>query len=472
MALRLEQLLDFEGKIQPINFKTNKGLLIWPVVRYPLFRYINDFYSNFESFEVKRKLGVKAIRLLFKVIFQHNGLKFLFLPHLKYLYFGSGVTNIQNTQGKYHNRVSDDLLLLAEKESFILEQYNSFDFKYPRTHEQHAASFFFDVLYVLLIKLGLIRLQAQEVLLIDTIIRKASKTFDKIGDREVVELKKLLSKQLLKAKAQYFLFSKLFYLKKPRIIFVEDASYGTSAFIIKAAKKNGIKVGEIQHGFVGRSHMAYNYSETIAHSSQYQQYLPDYFLTYGNFWSEEINLPSQKVVIGKPSIQIDIAKECSLTDQDSILFVSSGNTYQETKKVLLAILNGIKGSKFKLLFRPHPLEANGIERKYGELLNKGMLIDRNSNVYDSISKSGCIIGDISTVLFEALAFNNKLVISYRSLQNPQVTFPKGSVLVVDIEELNDLNSILNTNRGKINFESEQIWSKNWQVNFRNFLKSL
>jgi hypothetical protein len=470
MAVTLDQLLSFESKLQPTDYKTKEGLLIWPVLRYPLFRYINDYYSNFESFQTQRNIGLRSLQLLLKVTFAQNSFKFLFVPNLEYLYFGSGITNVKNKEGKYHNRVSDDLLLLAEKESFIIEQYNSYDFKYPRTHKQHAASLIFDVLYAVFIKFGFIRLNAHEVNQINVITKNARETFSKLGNKEDNELKGLFTKQLLKAKAQYYLFHKLFYLKKPRILFVEDASYGTNSFIIKAAKDRGIKVGELQHGFVGRNHMAYNYADNIAQSTDYQQYLPDYFLTYGDFWAEEINLPSKKVSIGKPSIQIDATKESSQINQNKILFVSSGNTFQETKKALQTILNGLDNANIKLLFRPHPLE-NNVEKKYRELLKLGMEIDLNANVYDSIRESQCIIGDISTVLYEALAFENKIVISYRSAQNPQVTFPEKSVIIVDIEDLNQIKTLLNNNRD-VNINSEHVWSKDWQKNFRKFLDSI
>ncbi|SIR42323.1 hypothetical protein [Pontibacter lucknowensis] len=470
MSITLDQLLSFESRLHPTNFKTKEGLLLWPVLRYPLFRYINDFSSNFESLKTQRSLGIKSLRLLLKAVVLQNGFKFLFVPNLKFLYFGSGVTNVRNEEGKYYNRVSDDLLLLAEKESYIIEQYNTYDFKYPRIHKQHAASVSFEIIYIFLIKSGLIRVNAQEATQISSIIHSARKTFNQLSDKDANELDKLLTKQLLKAKAQYFLFSRLFNLKKPQIIFVEDAAYGTNSYVVKAAKDRGIKVGEIQHGFVGKGHMAYNYADNVAQSTDYQQYLPDYFLTYGNFWSEEINLPSKKVAIGKPSIQINASKESSKVNQSQILFVSSGNTYQETKRVLHIIMNGLRDSDTKLIFRPHPLEMN-VEEKYSELLSLGMYIDQNTNVYDSIRESQCIIGDISTVLYEALAFANKTVISYRSAQNPQVTFPDKAVTIVDIEDLNQIQVLLKVKRNDAS-STEDVWSKDWQNNFKKFIESL
>lgn len=471
MALSLKDLLNFEDKVYSPDYKTKEGFLIWPVIRYQLFRSINDTYSGFDAFQSQRKLELNTIRILLYAVFRRNGFNFLFVSKLKYLFLGSGITNIKNSDEKYYNRVSDDLLLSHREESFLIEQYNSFEFRYPRIHNRHANSLVFDVLYMLLIKTGIVKLDHAENNILEAILQSVQSEFNEVKDKERNELKLIFINQILKAKAQYLLFKNLFYLKKPEIIFIEDASYGSNAYVVKAAKDQGIKVGEIQHGFVGKSHMAYNYSESVVNSNLYKEYLPDYFLTYGDFWGEEITLPSRKVTIGKPSIQVHAAKQNKIKKENVILFISSGNTLEETQKVLNIILNNTNGTDWRVKFRPHPLENGNVKERYGRLIEGGMAIDLNNNVYDSIIESECVIGDISTVLFEAMAFENKIIISYLSRHNPQVTFPESSVLILEIDDLKDISTILDKHKN-LKFDYSKVWARDWEKNFDTFLKAL
>src|SRR3546814_12540747 len=61
----------------------------------------------------------------------------------------------------------------------------------------------------------------------------------------------------------------------------------------------GIPVAEFQHGYIGHDHYAYNYADSVADSG-YRDGLPDYLLTFGQYWADSVRTPSEKVVIGGP----------------------------------------------------------------------------------------------------------------------------------------------------------------------------
>ena len=68
----------------------------------------------------------------------------------------------------------------------------------------------------------------------------------------------------------------LFRIYKPKVIFL-DCYYGKES-IIKSAKDLGIKVVEVQHGAIGKSHFAYNVNSYLDNS-----YIPDILLTFGKY---------------------------------------------------------------------------------------------------------------------------------------------------------------------------------------------
>ena len=75
-------------------------------------------------------------------------------------------------------------------------------------------------------------------------------------------------------------YNKIIDKAKPEFAIVEDACYGyDKAYIIKLLKDKGIKVLEAQHSIVGPYNPAYNYS--YSEDSEYAEYMPDIFMSYG-----------------------------------------------------------------------------------------------------------------------------------------------------------------------------------------------
>ncbi|HET8737393.1 MAG TPA: hypothetical protein VFM69_12415 [Pricia sp.] len=77
------------------------------------------------------------------------------------------------------------------------------------------------------------------------------------------------------------LYNFLFKLYRPKVIFL--VCYYSNFELILAAKKNNIPVIELQHGLVANGHRAYHFKER-----QPNAFLPDYFLSYGNYASNTV----------------------------------------------------------------------------------------------------------------------------------------------------------------------------------------
>ena len=82
-----------------------------------------------------------------------------------------------------------------------------------------------------------------------------------------------------------------YYLKlldkvKPKII-IEVVSYSFNNLLInEVAKKYKIPTIELQHGTIGRYHIAYNFKKQI-----YLPTFPDYIFLFGEYWKNNTRFP-------------------------------------------------------------------------------------------------------------------------------------------------------------------------------------
>jgi len=158
------------------------------------------------------------------------------------------------------------------------------------------------------------------------------------------------------------LFKKL----NPKVIFVRTASYGGfKSVLLKTAKENGIIIGEFQHGSISEGHMAYNYGDSIFKSKNYKNYIPDYILTFGDYWNDKIKIPSKKITIGNPHFYESIKKYKDIKEQkNSILIISQGTITDKFVKIAKYLSE--KLHNYRILFKLHPGEVP-YEERYKEL---------------------------------------------------------------------------------------------------------
>ena len=64
-------------------------------------------------------------------------------------------------------------------------------------------------------------------------------------------------------------------------------------------KDKGIKVLEAQHSIVGPYNPAYNYS--YSKDSEYAEYMPDIFMSYGEYWEKRLHIPVRIIPVGNPN---------------------------------------------------------------------------------------------------------------------------------------------------------------------------
>ena len=214
-----------------------------------------------------------------------------------------------------------------------------------------------------------------------------------------INIKKKVKKIIKDWLGIYPLMVLFFKFKKPKNLFVV-VSHSQEA-TIAAAKSLGVNTFELQHGSPVRSKLNYDYSSGIKKGS-----FPDFFLSYGDFWSSNCQLPINKkniIPFGNQYLFKKLDYYSDIPKENRLVVISQAHPIlakfaQEIRKNFL--------KKIIVEYKPHPAEYYGDEPEYfSELRNSGVIIsDRNTALYEILSKSRWQVGIDSTALYEGLYF--------------------------------------------------------------------
>jgi len=257
-------------------------------------------------------------------------------------------------------------------------------------------------------------------------------------------------------------------LKKidPKIVFLNTAHYGSESYIIKWAKDKGIKTAEFQHGIISKFHPAYNYGEAIMNSEEYKKYTPDYFLTYGKYWNEQIKIPNKTYVIGNPHFHESIKRYKDVKEEKNTIMIVSQWTL--TKYFVEIAENlAIEFPNKKIIFKLHPGEISFIDRYISLNKYKNIEIKKDGDIYELLAKYENIVACYSTTVFEALAFNKNIYILDNDYSKNNI--PKNIGLRFrNIEEL--ISLIKNKTKNEYDHDIEYYFNSNWKENYKRFIK--
>lgn len=189
----------------------------------------------------------------------------------------------------------------------------------------------------------------------------------------------------------------------PRRIYLQMAAYGDRSNLIRIAHARGIAVSELQHGWIGPAHAAYNFGRAFQ-STDLASSLPDTLLTFGTYWGKDLKFPGRIVPVGKPSLERAASDANALSTREARLLVVSSE--YETQRLIDAaiILRRSLPASWKVAVRPHPAERPAAVKLFERALEHGVELDPILDLNASLLASRAVVGMTSTVLFEALAF--------------------------------------------------------------------
>ncbi len=466
----LSTLLELENTEQVTTFRFEcDDLLMWPYIRFTLFdALIRDQLAtqSVSTSEIKTKKSPgQILRFVTDSITQSP---YTLNQKSPALFFCAPKKLMQKPEG-YYDRIIDPL---AHKipGSFCMERPTELHYFKPRAFQN--ISYWGLPFLVQKTRVSLKQLSKKDLTHIENLLHF-------IKNHPVSSGLKTATLTLIKNKLIHIsaglsfekkLFETLLKRTKPELIFFEDGMYGMQSHLIKWAKDHRIVTCEPQHGLISPTHPAYTVSAYLGQSAQYKQQCPDYFLSYGEAWTNGLNLPIPAYPIGNPfrAIQLqDLKTEQQPKTSQTILLCSGGMQPDLIRDFGLKLVDYAAQRNATIIVRPHPVEYSEAEKRYGELLSKpGVSLCREANLYKRLASTDMLIGDASTVLYEAIG----IVPNIHVLNNPlsqSYLWPHREAFSW-ITTPDDLDS--DTPKTQHTLNPEEFWATDWETRFEDFLK--
>ena len=219
--------------------------------------------------------------------------------------------------------------------------------------------------------------------------------------------------------------------------------------LVLAAKRAGLTVTEIQHGFISKFHPAYSYPVSGPFASLRRQKVDSVahrIATWGAYWGQDTALPAgtSTVVTGPTKPFADYRAKALASNRivaKQVLFTSQGAIGEEL--FLAALTTAAKLVDHNVIYRLHPNESledyAALAAKLSPAgLPKNFSLSHKDPIFlDLVSQSEYLIGAFSTTLFEGLALGCKvLVLPLSGYQNVLPAIASGDLtLISNLEEL-------------------------------------
>jgi hypothetical protein len=373
--------------------------------------------------------------------------------------------------GKWFNRLSDYFALSCPSQTLVVEDH--FDWKWPIPrhfgkvifHAPRQAGNF--VVGRMRVRDSHRRYAAKLVALV-SLGAKARFGWD-VGVHRQRQLTDMLARKLAGLPHQYRGYKAMLKHFRPTVLLIESACYGPSVALIAAARELKIVTAEFQHGAISSGHDAYNLAPSLQGCREYRLTLPDYFLGYGRWWIDQINVPVSKLAVGNPHRDAQLAQLGSLAvPKRDVLLLGDGIETSKYLSFAEQLALSLKGHCLRVVFRPHPIEWRLVHAKFPNGAN-GVSLDENVDIYQSLSAAHVVVSEQSTGLFEAIGLADKIFVWNTS--KARFGFP--SHPFQSIESAATLAEILqDTGAGKVSAgEADAIWAPHWRQNYLTFLQS-
>ena len=473
--LTADQILFMENDEEIINYTSpyDKEIKVWPVIRMIVLSMIVErrLYSS-KVIIRNSSLGNKFKRII--SIFQHTYWNWKTLRRIKNREILITTVGYRyKVVDKYLiNRIPDSLYSIANDKTVILESFrNGINPNLRQTKDILSDSPFY---VTSKLKCFFLRQVHREQLYkyVDKVCDRARNLYGiEFGIEEREWLKHYTEDECSQAFFLQNMYTKLLCKLGIKLLLIQGACYGgaQSVSLIVAAKRLKIKTAEYQHGMITSGHLAYNYSPNIHNSVAYSFYLPDYILTFGEYWNNNAKIVSKMIKIGSVTREDDINSNEKKTEVNTkfgaqVLLIGDGFETGLKLDYAKELMKGL-GAEFRVVFRPHPYERDVI-RAFDV---QGVEIDGNQNLYESLSQTYALVGEASTVLYEAIGVVKKIIMMDTKMArfyHPEAPFPRST----SVDETVRIIMNLRTDKAD-NLAPDYFWASSWQANYLNYISS-
>ena len=466
----LNDLLSVEDKGRLEQFRCHEtGLPIWPLVRVAFFReIISEFFYDTPIASVSSfgpGLGAKVSTLLRSELWNYRAQRRLTPASLM---LTSDTVADQSRETQRFNRLSDPLAACFPGKSITLLDQYGWDWPFPRSETRVV---FHSPFQARITVAGYLKMNMPRVrLLARDLSQSAYVAASNVLGWQASPARQDAFQRFVARKVGALPCALAYYRTmmdqvRPVCLLACGVSYGPLMPLVTAAREAGACIAEYQHGAISRGHDAYNFGERIRQSAEYRKTLPDYFLSYGRWWEQQVNLPVQMVTIGNPARTM-VNLHPVARSQDKALVLCDGIDLE--KYLCFGRDLAVRAEKYKLkvVIRPHP-----VERKLLASMSPdnwiGCQIDNSTTIFDAIAGAELVISELSTGLFDAIGLCQRIV-AWRT-QKSSFAFPEIPFQTfTDLEEL--VGRLADPDFGRISDAmQEDVWASGWPESLSRFL---
>jgi hypothetical protein len=214
-------------------------------------------------------------------------------------------------------------------------------------------------------------------------------------------------------------------------------------------------------------HIAYNFAPARLADAAFMATLPEYFLSYGSWWSEQVNAPVRHWIVGNPHRSAKLETEPATRErQDSVLILSDGIDFDRYLELARQLQPAASAEGLRLRLRPHPLERALVHERHGADIG-GIGVDTTPDLYASLRQAQAVVSEVSTGLFEAVGIVPRLYL----WDTPKARFSFPSHPFDSFTTAGELTDLLRQpGSGALRAQgSDAIWAEGWRRRYTEFL---
>ncbi|MCM1498881.1 MAG: hypothetical protein NC124_10500 [Clostridium sp.] len=454
-----DEFIEFENNSSVLKYKYRyRDILIWPYIRDLLLRkVILSKYGLLPNIERRGKENK------YRDYIKYNSFN---LPRKDILFFSPSSALIESDY-QIFDRLIDGLVEVDAENSVKIVQYNQ-DFNFEKLSGM-GIPFSVDTFIQKIIayegKRQKVSREDQET--INQFVEYLKKNIPFEVEEGIYEaIRKQAIAVIKRYPAYYKYYQKLIDIVRPRAVIFHCGVYGLPE--VKVFNDSGVVTAEYQHGSIDR-HWDYMYGKSVAEDDIYREYMPKYLLTWGDYWTRNMNIPANIYKIGNPTIRQNIEnfKKIKSNDDDQFnILLVTGNEHKWYVEFIDYVLNNLP-EKFRLIVKLHPLRPDDAGYYKSFLHNERVDVKHEGSIYGYFAICKYIIGDMSTAMYEATAIGKDVFIVDNELTRNYMNGGFG----IKVQNGQQFIEKMNTKR-KEKFCSEDFFEKDWKENYSRFLKEI
>lgn len=453
-------LIEADKKI--LSYRNGNDEPIWMYMRYNvMYNVVLKLFNNVQTVKKARAISSKTAKYIIKAA-GHNCLTGVRKKASPVAFYCPGDGFSKN--GKYYNRFADQLRECLDTDSLLFENA-ALSWKWPESRSNNNVYYYAPAFTLQTIQSSPSSSDLEKTReLVDYVADRIKVLYDAdLSERDKEDLVSETAREMVRCEKHAKWLLRQCKKKKISLLIMVGGSYSKYYAINRVLKKNGIRVADLQHGYITETNVVYNYNEALLDTEDVKTATPEFFLTYGKWWGKRTNLPYKQIVeVGNP--YRSYASSNYVRDKSNDIMII-GCARETAFYCSLADELGKRFKDRKVVFRPHPSErltAASVATDSGNFV-----IDNDRPIYTALSESEVVISEISTVLFEAIGLVKKIIVwsnDFSKYSLPECPFATAE----SVEEL--ITAITEGPTDKNAGESD-FWASNWEENFRSFVKT-